>query len=131
MIRNGRQAGRGVVDAPPTRSWQALAQRVTGVVLTSDSAGYDAALRPAGQRFGQVRPQALPDAVSPQSEWLRRSWQTVHSWSGGGVYPNYPDPTLTDPERSYWGGNLPRLERVKAVHDPDRILPGLGSRDAS
>ena len=73
-----------------------------------------------------VRP-AQPDAVSPQSDWLRRSWQTVRSWASGGVYPNFPDPTLTDPERSYWGGNLPRLERVKAVHDPDRILPGLGS----
>ncbi|MBO3751773.1 FAD-binding oxidoreductase [Streptosporangiaceae bacterium NEAU-GS5] len=67
-----------------------------------------------------------PDTVLPQSAWLRSSWQTVQPWSSGGVYPNFPDPTLTDPERSYWGGNLPRLERVKAAHDPGRMLPGLG-----
>ncbi|QFY09198.1 FAD-binding protein [Nonomuraea phyllanthi] len=62
--------------------------------------------------------------------WLRRSWQTVRPWSSGGVYPNFPDPALTDPGRAYWGDNLPELERVKAIHDPDRILPGLRPRDA-
>ncbi|MEV4285917.1 FAD-binding protein [Nonomuraea bangladeshensis] len=77
-----------------------------------------------------LRP-ALPGTVLAESEWLRRSWQTVQSWSSGGVYPNFPDPTLTDPARSYWGGNLPRLERVKAAHDPHGILPGLHLREDS
>ncbi|WP_206184986.1 FAD-binding oxidoreductase [Thermoactinospora rubra] len=87
-----------------------------------------------GERFllkhaATLRP-APNDTACPQSEWLRRSWQTVHSWSSGGVYPNFPDPALPDPEHAYWGGNLPRLARVKAAHDPDRILPGLGPGDA-
>lgn len=70
------------------------------------------------------------DALAPRSEWPHRSWQTVRSWASGGVYPNFPDPTLTDPEQSYWGANLPRLARTKAVHDPDRTLRGLRSNDA-
>ncbi|MFI6484291.1 FAD-binding oxidoreductase [Nonomuraea sp. NPDC050663] len=66
-----------------------------------------------------------PGTSPPESEWLQHSWQTVQPWSSGGVYPNFPDPALTDPGRAYWGDNLPRLERVKAAHDPHGILPGL------
>jgi hypothetical protein len=33
------------------------------------------------------------------------------------VYPNFPDPDLTDPGRAYYGTNLPRLARAKAQYD--------------
>jgi hypothetical protein len=46
--------------------------------------------------------------------WLERSWLSVHPWGSGGVYPNFPDPDLEDPERAYWGGNYERLRRLKA-----------------
>jgi FAD/FMN-containing dehydrogenase len=46
--------------------------------------------------------------------WLERSWLSVHPWGSGGVYPNFPDPGLEDPERAYWGDNYERLLRLKA-----------------
>lgn len=58
------------------------------------------------------------------SGWLDSSWQAVHRYGSGGVYPNFPDPTLTDPERAYWCSNLQRLRRTKGTFDPDQILPG-------
>ncbi|NRQ30845.1 FAD-binding oxidoreductase [Nonomuraea sp. NN258] len=53
--------------------------------------------------------------------WLRRSWAHLSPWAGG-VYPNYPDADLTDWARAYYGGNLPRLRRLKAAHDPGGVF---------
>jgi len=52
-------------------------------------------------------------------EWLARSHASVHRWGSGGVYPNFPDPDLTDWSRAYHGANYARLQRVKARYDPD------------
>jgi FAD/FMN-containing dehydrogenase len=51
--------------------------------------------------------------------WVDRSWDVVHPWGTGGVYPNFPDPGLADSDRAYHGDNLQRLRRVKARYDPD------------
>ena len=51
--------------------------------------------------------------------WLGRSWASVRPWGSGGVYPNFPDPDLTDWARAYHGTNLERLVRVKGRYDPD------------
>ena len=51
-------------------------------------------------------------------QWVRRSWQTVHPYASGAVYPNYPDRDLTDWGRAYYGANLERLRQVKARYDP-------------
>jgi FAD/FMN-containing dehydrogenase len=56
--------------------------------------------------------------------WVGRSWEAVHSWANGGVYPNYPDLDL-HPDRwaeAYYGANLPRLTRVKARYDPENVF---------
>jgi FAD/FMN-containing dehydrogenase len=62
-------------------------------------------------------------APAPEREaadrWLARSWASVHRWGSGGVYPNFPDPGLTDWARAYHGNNYARLLRVKAQYDPD------------
>jgi FAD/FMN-containing dehydrogenase len=39
--------------------------------------------------------------------WLDRSWEIVHPWGTGGVYPNFPEPGL--PDSAYWGANTERL----------------------
>lgn len=50
--------------------------------------------------------------------WLDESWATVRPWGTGGVYPNFPDPYLTDWATAYHGVNLDRLRAVKAQYDP-------------
>ena len=58
----------------------------------------------------------------PARKWLDRSWASVHPWGSGGVYVNFPDPTLEDPLRAYHGPNLERLREVKAAYDPQRVF---------
>jgi FAD/FMN-containing dehydrogenase len=53
--------------------------------------------------------------------WLARSWELVHPWGSGGVYPNFPDLDLDDP-RVYLGENYDRFLRVKARYDPDGLF---------
>ncbi|KAG9185654.1 hypothetical protein G6011_06985 [Alternaria panax] len=38
------------------------------------------------------------------------------------AYTGYVDPELVDPQKSYWGCNLPRLQQVKAALDPDNVF---------
>jgi FAD/FMN-containing dehydrogenase len=52
-------------------------------------------------------------------EWLARSHASVRRWATGGVYPNFPDPDLTDWSHAYHGANYGRLQRVKTRYDPD------------
>jgi FAD/FMN-containing dehydrogenase len=54
--------------------------------------------------------------------WLNRSWELLRSSAAGGVFPNFPDPDLTEPARAYHGANYERLTRVKARYDPDNIF---------
>jgi FAD/FMN-containing dehydrogenase len=73
-----------------------------------------------------------PDATGAQRQaarrWLERSWELVHPWGTGGVYPNFPDPDLEDPASAYYGTNYDRLVRVKARYDPgDFFRPDEGA----
>jgi len=61
-----------------------------------------------------VDPGVPAAAREAERRWLARSWALVHPWGSGGVYPNFPDPDLEDPERDYHGPNLERLLRVEA-----------------
>jgi FAD/FMN-containing dehydrogenase len=68
------------------------------------------------------------DAAAPREErrralgWLARSWELVHPWGSGGVYPNFPDPELDDPAAAYFGTNRKRLQRIKAAYDPGNLF---------
>jgi FAD/FMN-containing dehydrogenase len=66
-----------------------------------------------------VDPAATPAARDAARRWTSRSWRCVHAWGSGGVYPNFPDPELSDPARAYHGANGERLRRVKRAYDPD------------
>ncbi|MPZ97565.1 MAG: FAD-binding protein [Propionibacteriales bacterium] len=54
--------------------------------------------------------------------WVQRSWAGLHPWGSGRVYPNFPDPELTDWTEAYHGSNYARLARVKRTYDPERLL---------
>jgi FAD/FMN-containing dehydrogenase len=56
------------------------------------------------------------------SRWLVRSWEPLRASAAGGVFPNFPDPDLTDWTRAYHGPNYERLTRIKARYDPDDIF---------
>ncbi|KAJ8127474.1 hypothetical protein O1611_g6162 [Lasiodiplodia mahajangana] len=38
------------------------------------------------------------------------------------TYPGYVDPSLVDPQESYWGPNLARLESIKTTYDPSDVF---------
>lgn len=67
---------------------------------------------------------AAPAEHHEASDWLARSWEIVHPWGSGGVYPNFPDPDLDDAATAYYGANLERLLRVKATYDPGNLFHG-------
>lgn len=54
--------------------------------------------------------------------WVRRSHAVVHPCASGRVYPNFPDPELTDWAAAYHGDNHARLAKVKQAYDPQRLL---------
>ncbi len=66
----------------------------------------------------EVDPDASTTERQSARRWLARSWGLVHPWGSGGVYPNFPDPDLTDWAHAYYGTNYDRLVRVKAKYDP-------------
>jgi hypothetical protein len=66
----------------------------------------------------QVGCRATDDRRRDAHHWATRSCATVHPWSSGHVYPNYPDPDLPDWGRAYYGTNFTRLTQVKATYDP-------------
>jgi len=47
------------------------------------------------------------------AQWVQRSWAGVHLWGSGRVYPNFPDPDLTNWTEAYYGSNRARLARVE------------------
>jgi hypothetical protein len=70
-------------------------------------------------------PGAPAAAHRAARQWVTTSRASVHRWGSGRVYPNFPDPGLTDWGRAYYGGNVPRLRTVKARYDPEAVF---GSR---
>jgi FAD/FMN-containing dehydrogenase len=71
---------------------------------------------------GLALPQVGDEGREAVRDWVRRSWEAVHPWGTGAVYPNYPDPDLAGWARAYYGANLARLIRVKARYDPDQVF---------
>lgn len=47
---------------------------------------------------------------------------TLHRFGTGEAYQNYADPWLRDPQRAYYGDNLPRLVEVKNSYDPTNVF---------
>ena len=54
--------------------------------------------------------------------WVEASWAAAHGDQTPRVYPNFPDPGLTNPAESYHGGNHARLAAIKRAYDPQRLF---------
>jgi len=65
-----------------------------------------------------VDPEASPDEKVNARSWIIRSWESVHPWGSGRVFPNFVDPDLQEWKEAYYGTNYNRLVRVKARYDP-------------
>ena len=65
-----------------------------------------------------VDPGASQGVKVDAQRWILRSWESVHSWGSGRVFPNFVDPELQGWADAYYGTNYHRLARVKARYDP-------------
>ena len=74
------------------------------------------------QHLVTISPDAPTTTRNAARRWLTQSWNLVHPWGSGGVYPNFPDPDLADWAHAYHGSNYDRLMRAKARYDPDNFF---------
>ncbi|MGW6916862.1 FAD-binding oxidoreductase [Kitasatospora sp. NPDC054939] len=58
----------------------------------------------------------------PGTRWVADAHGVLARHANGHAYQNYRDPALADWRTAYYGEHLPRLERIKAVYDPDRVF---------
>ena len=65
-----------------------------------------------------IDPAASPGEKENAQRWIARSWELVHSWGSGRVFPNFVDPELEDWADAYYGPNYERLVQIKARYDP-------------
>lgn len=60
-------------------------------------------------------------------EWARALYKNLEPYSNGGNYLNFPG-FIEDRQallQGAYGANLPRLQRIKGMYDPDNIFQGL------
>ena len=75
-----------------------------------------------------VRPAVPARAKDDALAFVRRSWEAVHPWGSGGVFPAFPDRDLATPAEAYYGSNLPRLRATKARYDPTNVFQPAGGQ---
>jgi FAD/FMN-containing dehydrogenase len=78
-----------------------------------------------------VEPGAPVAARDAAQAFVRRSWEAVHGWGTGGVFPAFPDPDLADAADAYYGANHPRLRQLKARYDPAALFRVPGGQGVS
>ena len=60
--------------------------------------------------------------VAANHTWLTNTWQSMRSYASGTAYQNYVDPDLANWQQAYYSSNFARLQRVKAVYDPNNLF---------
>jgi FAD/FMN-containing dehydrogenase len=75
-----------------------------------------------GQFTTTWRTAAPAEAIAAQQAWLRAFHTAMKPYASGQAYQNYADAGLADWRQAYFGTNYPRLLKVKARYDPDRVF---------
>jgi FAD/FMN-containing dehydrogenase len=96
----------GAIDAQPT---DATAYVHRGALF---NAQYTASWDPA----------AGPGQLGRNRRSLASIYRTLHPFANGEAYQNYADATLRDPQRAYYGSNLPRLIDIRRTYDPTGVF---------
>jgi len=124
----------GPEDDQVTSKSEFFAQPLPPATISAlvDNRGGELAFTPMGGAYNRVpaavtafahRDQRfLLDHAGTDRTWIRRSWGIAHPHASGRVYPNFPDPDLTDWAAAYHGPNHARLAGVKRTYDPDRLF---------
>ena len=60
--------------------------------------------------------------VHANLEWIDGIYGALRPSFSGQAYQNFIDPALRDWPREYYGGNLPRLQRIKRTYDPGNLF---------
>src|SRR5258706_5635527 len=60
--------------------------------------------------------------VAANNSWLAATSQGMRPYASGAAYQNYIDPKLVGWQQAYYGSNLPRLQQIKAVYDPENLF---------
>ncbi|GAA3447381.1 FAD-binding oxidoreductase [Planomonospora venezuelensis] len=129
----------------PARTVQAIAEAVTGWQPGGPGTGGYVTLFAMGGRVGDVGPGETAFAhrgatfvIDIGAEWapatpqetvrrLRRQARAVYrrlraDLDTSSAYVNFPDPTLPDWARAYYGDNYRRLVRIKHRYDPEGVF---------
>ncbi|MER6611256.1 FAD-binding oxidoreductase [Streptomyces sp. NPDC000927] len=61
-------------------------------------------------------------AGSAQQDWLKNTHMAMGRYASGAAYQNYPDPSLGDWRRAYYGTAAERLTDLKKRYDPERLF---------
>jgi hypothetical protein len=88
---------------------------LSGDVNFTPMGGAYNAKSPPDTAFVHRRERFLLEHVGPHPE---RSWALTHPYGTGRTYQNFPDPTLPDEQKAYYGANLPRLRRAREHYSP-------------
>jgi FAD/FMN-containing dehydrogenase len=109
-----------------------------GTVIRPDQPGYDSARAVRNARveadatafpFRQPRwlvniPATWRDAADDESEtaWTRATYAAVRPYLNEGGYVNFMGDDEDDDTAAAYGRTIERLQRIKAVYDPDNVF---------
>jgi len=62
------------------------------------------------------------DVLTRNRDWQDAFYESMLPFATPGSFQNFPDPSLTDFLQSYYGPNLPKLQRIKADVDRTRVF---------